>query len=67
MRVLFFTLGVLVALYAVVQLYVYVRITVNDGWVGWPGSAAILVPFVIEALVSFSLFYAARRWSKARA
>jgi hypothetical protein len=66
MRILFFSLGVLVALYAVLGLYVYVRITVNDGWVGWPGSAAILVPFVIEALVSFSLFYAAHRWSKTK-
>jgi hypothetical protein len=66
MRILFFTLGVLVALYAAVALYVFIRFTVNEGWLGWGGSAVLLAPFVIEALVSFSLFYAAHRWSKAK-
>jgi hypothetical protein len=66
MRILFITLGILVALYAVLQLYVYFRISFEEGWLGWGLSAVILVPFLIAALTSFSLIYAARRWSKTK-
>jgi hypothetical protein len=61
MRILFFSLGVLVALYVVLVLHANVREIANHGWLGWPEAVGTLVHVLIAALASFSLFYAAHR------
>jgi hypothetical protein len=65
MPVLFFCLGVLAALYDALLVYVYIR-DFNRGLLDWLDAVVTLVSVLVVALISFSLFYAADRWSKTK-
>jgi hypothetical protein len=65
MPILFFVLGVLVALYDALLVYVYIR-DFHRSWNDWLETVVTLVSVLIVALISFSLFYAAHGWSKTK-